>query len=98
MPTDDIDALILDFAMPGAGPFFSLAPGSPSLAALGFGPGDLLMPVPGFPPALAIPAGALGLLPTDNLNAATIPLPAPVWLLASAMAVLFSARRRVTIA
>jgi hypothetical protein len=57
---DDIDAL----SFPGA-PFFSLAPGSPTPAP----PGDVLAPGP--VPALV--AGALGLLPAENVNALELP-------------------------
>lgn len=72
---DDIDALCL--AESGDGVFnsnddqiyFSLAPGSPSLAALGAGPGDLLQP--GSPASVVEggTAGDLGLASGDNLDA-----------------------------
>ena len=68
-PGDDLDALCLresgDQAF-GAGDllYFSLAPGSPSLAGLGE-PGDLLAPGP----SLAQQKGPLGLLAGDDLNA-----------------------------
>jgi hypothetical protein len=57
---DDIDAL----ASFGG---FSLSPASPSVTGPPFfSAADVLMP---FPAAIALPAGALGLLPTDDVNA-----------------------------
>ncbi len=91
VPGDDIDALIFDPAGI-APPIISLAPASPSLGLFGLSPGDLVLAVPGLP--LFGPGGALGLAFTDNLDAATVvPLPAPLWLLASALAVLGLRRR-----
>ncbi|MBI1886214.1 MAG: thrombospondin type 3 repeat-containing protein [Chloroflexi bacterium] len=80
---DDLDALCwwddgdLVPELPGLGDWylFSLAPGSPSLAALGLSPADILYPtlglggVGGVAPLVGAPAAALGLLPTDNLDA-----------------------------
>ncbi len=69
---DDIDALCVSH--PGDGAIydaahdkvlFSLAPGSPTLAALGASPADVLAPGP----KVAIHAWELGLQPTDNLDA-----------------------------
>jgi hypothetical protein len=61
---DDIDALTMPSLL------FSLAPGSPSP----FFPGDILS----FGPAVALPAGGLGLAPADNVNAIEIaPVPCP---------------------
>ena len=97
LPGDDIDALMFDItATSGLAPVFSLAPGSPTLALLGFSEGDLLIAGPG----LFMSATSLGLLPlADNLNAATfVPLPAPIWLLGCATAVLFGLRRPPDIA
>jgi hypothetical protein len=82
MPADNIDALITQDIAPA--PFyvpgidfvaFSLAPASPTLAATGAGPGDLLMAVPGAPPLIMIPAVALGLGPMDDLDAIEVVLP-----------------------
>jgi hypothetical protein len=52
---DDVDGLIFP------GPYFSLAPGSPSP----FAPGDLLVAGPG----VVFPAGALGIGPLENVDA-----------------------------
>lgn len=66
MPGDVIDALAY-----GGGPpatvLYSLAPGSPTLIALGFKPSDILTTT--FLPAIAVPHAALGLLATDNIDA-----------------------------
>lgn len=69
---DDIDALCLRESGdgvfgPGDALLFSLAPGSPTLAAIDAGPGDLL--APGNPPPLVVAAAALGLLAGDNIDA-----------------------------
>ena len=83
-PADDIDALITqDLAappiyMPGVDLVaFSLAPGSPTLAAIGAGPGDLLMAMPFGPPVVFIPGMALGLGPMDNLDAIDVVVSQP---------------------
>jgi hypothetical protein len=69
---DDVDGLCVSH--PGEGAvydaandkvLFSLAPGSPTLAALGASPADVLAPGP----KVAIHAWELGLQPTDNLDA-----------------------------
>lgn len=61
---DVIDALCL--GSPGSGEvIFSLAPGSPSLLATGYSPGDLLLPGP----ALLGSAASLGLAGDDDLDA-----------------------------
>lgn len=71
-PGDDLDALCLredgDGAF-GAGDllYFSLAPGSPSLATAGAGPGDLLSPA--VPPVVARSAATLGLVASDDVDA-----------------------------
>jgi hypothetical protein len=87
MDGDDVDAIAL--AEDGDGVFtpvfevgsdalvFSLATGSPTLAARGFKPGDLLLPTtvfnPAGPPLFVLrviwPAANLGLAPEDDLNA-----------------------------
>lgn len=64
VPGDVIDALAFDTVAF----FFSLAPGSPTLGALAAGPEDILGPGP----AVAIPGGALGLAPGDDLDALSI--------------------------
>ena len=84
LPGDDIDAIelyenwngVFDPAS-GQDPWgdllvFSLADGSPTLAALGASPGDLLVPNkvgPGRPPMLAFPSRGSGLAPEADLNA-----------------------------
>ena len=77
----DMDSpIVADFAGPGGvGPpdgipdipvFFSLAPGSPSLAAgPPFLPSDILVTTPlGGPPALALAAVAMGLGPGETIS------------------------------
>jgi hypothetical protein len=67
LPGDVIDALAFDAS--GFSPtLISLAPGSPTLGVLGAGPADLIAVLFG-PPAVAIPAGALGLAPGDDIDA-----------------------------
>ncbi len=70
---DDIDALA------GFGnPIMSLAPGSPSLALIPAGPADVLSMMSGTPPAIFLPASALGLGSGDDvkgLEIATNPCP-----------------------
>lgn len=83
LPGDDIDALVWfeddvgGMGSPGPTPddvaIFSLTPGSPTLAALGYLPGtggaDLFITKPGGAVSVFAPAGALGLLPDDDINA-----------------------------
>ena len=69
---DDLDALCLRESgdgVYGAGDvlYFSLAPGSPTLARIDAGPGDIL--APGDMPTIVRSAGALGLLSDDDVNA-----------------------------
>ena len=67
---DAIDAL--DFNPMAGVALFSLAPGSPSLAGCGYSPADVLVR-PGAPcNAPALPAGALGLIPPDNVDALSV--------------------------
>src|SRR5262249_23939435 len=68
VPADVVDALEVP---PGAGfALFSLAPGSPSIGGLGYGVGDVLVSGPGAcGAAVAVPAGALGLVAGDNVDA-----------------------------
>jgi len=73
-PGDDIDALALvddGILGPTAGDtiYFSLTPGSPTLAGLGASAADILVTTLGGVPAIAIPAAALGLLPSDDIDA-----------------------------
>lgn len=74
---DEVDALIIDDVTTRAVldafdiVYVSLAPGSPTLAALGASPADLIQVFPG-PPAVVISAAQLGLLAADDLDAATI--------------------------
>ena len=69
---DDLDALCLGESGNGAYGLddalaFSLAPGSPTLAQIGAGPGDILLP--GNPPTVDHNATSLGLQATDDVNA-----------------------------
>jgi hypothetical protein len=85
VPGDDLDALcwfdrdiaggigngLPDLPFAAGGPdqyYFSLTPTSPTLPATGFGPADILAPRPGGV-LLAVYAGRLGLLDSDNLDA-----------------------------
>lgn len=63
---DVIDALSYGGGPPGT-VLYSLAPGSPTLIAFGFKPGDILATP--FLPVIVVPAAALGLTPVDNLDA-----------------------------
>jgi len=75
---DDLDALegpprIADADLDGARDrtvYFSLSVGSPTLAAIGAGPGDILAcPPPGcILPTVFMPAGAIGLQPDEELE------------------------------
>ena len=82
----------------------SLAPGSPSLLAgsaldVAFGVGGAMSPADVFVyigggPAFYIPAGVMGLLPTDNIDALeTVPEPATMSLLAIGAAALIKRKR-----
>ncbi len=73
-PVDELAAMAACDA--GTGPlfaggplFFTLAPGSPTLAALAAGPADVLAAPVGGPPAIFAPAFALGLGPGDVIDA-----------------------------
>lgn len=95
LPGDDIDALAIiedgSFSpSPGDDIFFSLTPGSPTLGVLGVGPGDILLTKIGGAPALAFPAAALGLLPSDDVDAldlVVVPEPSAIalWVVPAAM-------------
>jgi hypothetical protein len=95
---DDVDALHFD---PGTSDlYFSLAPGSPSLApgvicAAGCSPADILVaPGGGGVAFFFAPAAALGLLFTDNVNAIDMPEPAVVSQLAAGVLLLWGLRGR----
>jgi hypothetical protein len=65
--SDVIDALSVS---PTGNMLYSLAAGSPTLSAIGAGPGDILRYDDGIPAAtVAIPANAIGLAPGDDLDA-----------------------------
>jgi len=72
---DDLDAL--DDREPAPDfewVFFSLTPGSPTLAAIGATPDDILGVVPntGMVPVVVVPAAMIGLTGEDNLDALTV--------------------------
>ena len=76
-PGDDIDAVaIIDDGSGGPSPgntiYFSLIPGSPTLAGLVASPADILVTSIGGAPAVAFPAASLGLLATDDVDALDI--------------------------
>jgi hypothetical protein len=76
---DDIDALVVfddgdNVFGPGDYIQFSLAPGSFSLIISGLSPADILQVDFGGPFYLLLPAGALGLNPTDNVDALDVTL------------------------
>ncbi len=107
VPGDDLDALILlDLVNPGlVDPavdmvLFSLAPISPTLAANGWGPGDILTTNFAGSVSRVFTAASLGLLPSDDLDALeTQPIPEPgtLFLLGTACiaGVGFVRRRRI---
>jgi hypothetical protein len=71
---DELDALCLldqdDYYSTTEPLWFSLRTGSPTLVAIGAQPGDVLAPNPaGGPPVVVVQESALGLTPTDDLNA-----------------------------
>jgi hypothetical protein len=83
MPTDELDALCwfdlngdntvdlpTTIAPTGDTYMFSLAPGSPTLVGLGYSPADILS-LSATGPVVSVPALALGLLPTDNIDGLT---------------------------
>jgi hypothetical protein len=81
-PGDDLTALGTCNPLPlfGTPVLFTLAPGSPTLIGLGAGPADILIQ-PAFglavPPAVFLPAAALGLLPGDAIDALAFSLAGP---------------------
>jgi len=100
---DDLDALaLLDLGVAGrVDPgvdlaLFSLAPGSPTLALLGASPADVFITAFNNASAVRYPAGSLGLLFEDNVDALEVQIPEPVCLsfLLPAVAGLLSRRRR----
>jgi len=79
-PGDEIDALCLRETGDGVYGaqdviYFALTPRSPSLAAVGAGPGDIL--APGAPPVLVARGSSLGLAGTDALGALSCERPLP---------------------
>jgi len=80
---DNIDALSVHQIAnapvwePGEVVYFSLRPGCPTLVANGWSPADILAVTFGGVPFVWAPAGALGLLPTDDVNALQIFDPPP---------------------
>jgi len=95
---DDIDALALlteHLGLP-PGAYFSLAPGSPSLAVWGASAADVFYSAFGGASVVAYPAVSLGLLFDDNVDAletnAWVPEPSGLLLLMAAVA--FARRRR----
>ncbi len=80
-PGDNVNSYDLAFIGAGAPVLFSLAPLSPTLAALGAGPGDILGVggLYGAAPVIVIPAGALGLPVGADIDALAIAgLPPPM--------------------
>jgi hypothetical protein len=67
--SDDLDGLMEALPDRISSMYFSLAPGSPTLAALGAGPGDILVSSPGGTPAIYARAESLGLRRTDDIDA-----------------------------
>lgn len=63
---DDIEKFI------SAGAVFSLAPGSPTLAACSLSPADVLVTAPVGCPSILVSAPGLGLLPGDNIDALAV--------------------------
>lgn len=100
---DDLDALaLLDLGVAGrVDPgidlaLFSLAPGSPTLAVLGASPADVFITTFNSFSAVHYPAGSLGLLPTDNVDALEVQIPEPICLslLLPAVGLVIRRRRR----
>jgi hypothetical protein len=99
-PGDDIDALaLIEDGSGGPSPadviYFSLTPGSPTLAGLGASPADILVTSIGGAPAVAFTAGSIGLLASDDVDALdlfVVPEPASAALMCLATPLLF--RRR----
>ncbi len=100
-PGDDIDALaIIEDGSGGASPadivYFSLTPGSPSLLALGASPADILVSSIGGVPGIAIPAGTIGLLVSDDVDALDLfVVPEPATAAMMCLAGIFVLRRRL---
>jgi hypothetical protein len=99
-PGDDIDALVIvDDGIAGPSPgdaiYFSLTPGSPTLAGLGASPADVLLTSIGGVPVVAFPAAALGLLPGDDIDALELVIvPEPATVAVMCLAVPLLLRRR----
>jgi hypothetical protein len=82
VPGDDIDGLdYMEDGVPGPTPgdvvYLSLAPGSPTLGLLGASAADILIKAPTVPgpPAVFLPAVALGLAPGDNIDGLSMHMP-----------------------
>jgi len=82
--SDDVDALTEPPAVfvdrnldgtPESPVYFSVATGSPSLAALGVDPADILMSSGGASPTVFLSRTELGLLPGDDIDALCLELP-----------------------
>jgi hypothetical protein len=76
---------------------FSLAPGSPTLGALGASPADVFITTFNNVSVVHYPAGSLGLLPTDNVDALEVQIPEPICLallLAGAAGMVIRRQRR----
>lgn len=76
--TDDIDALDMDpvsvadtdgDGAPDIPIYFSLAPGSPTLGAIGATAADILMTMGGVLPSVAVPGMTIGLMSGDDIDA-----------------------------
>lgn len=74
-PASDLDAVLLTMFSSLTGTerlYFSLTPGSPSLAVIGAGPADVLAVRAFGTPVVSIRAAQLGLLDSDDIDALTI--------------------------
>lgn len=101
LPDDDLDALVLlDLGAvgqldPGVDwALFSLAPNSPTLAAMGFSPADIFMTRFQNASVVRYPAADLGLLFDDNVDALEVQIPEPACLVLLVTGAAALARRR----
>jgi hypothetical protein len=96
---DDLDALaLLDLNQDGTASvgdmgLFSLAPGSPTLAALGASPADLFFTSFNGASAVRYQAVSLGLLPEDNIDALEVQIPEPATIALLALGAIALRRR-----
>jgi hypothetical protein len=110
-PTDDLDALAVydtdGILNPGADyALFSLTPFSPYLAANGLSPADILVTDFTGQSRLFLPAGAIGLMPADNVDALDVEIgigfpevweiPEPAMVTVTTLGLLWLVRRRRT--